>query len=800
MLATVAVLLQISVLTGPKPCDPKKLPAGAPPDTVCAGIVSLNVGGVGSGGKRTGAARHRTVTEALRSSAFRDPQAKSMLLGARAARLRQDSALVGYDVQALQRFSLGVSFSEKVHTRNVVTYENASRVRWQRERGIVVDVEGARMSSGMLPRSSIDDNEASISASVPYYPGRDELWVGTGVVSGEVDDREMVHPMAEGAEAYYVYESGESATIQAGAAVIRIRELRVRPRDVAWNVVVGSLWFDEDRGTLVRAAFRFAAPFDFWLNLSSIDSLAAKELSKSVPRVVRPVLPSVRGQMEAVTLEYALYGGRFWLPRARYAEGLVQISMARLPYRLEESFRYNAVNGTDSLAGMPPIVVPTPLPLTVANQSVRDSIQAANRARRDSVSNGLIPARRAADPACDTSAFYTDVRFAADGLTPVLTRVPCDRRLLAASPALPPDQAPDTADLFGTKARAELIAQAMSMQVQPLFAPQRPTLHAGAGLLRYNRIEGLSLGVELRQQLGAGYSTTLSGRLGVADLVPNISLALQRTDLQHTWTVAGYRELAAVGDDAPLSAGSSVGALLFGRDEGYYYRRAGLAVTYATAPIAASRRVQWRLFAERQQSSGTNATWSLGRPMIDSNITAYGARYAGLGVDAQRTFGGAGGGVQLTSAVQVEGAVTDADARTGYGRAAVQLGLTRSLGLFSGALQLSGGGSLGQLPAQRGFYLGGTRTLSGLSFGTAGGDAFWLARAEVSRGVPLIRPVLFADLGWAGARSDWRSGYRPLSDVGIGLRALDGLVRVDVARALYPVSRTRLSLAIERRF
>ncbi|QJR37622.1 hypothetical protein [Gemmatimonas groenlandica] len=800
MLATVAVLLQISVMTGPKPCDPKTLPAGAPPDTVCTGIVSLNVGGVGSGGKRTGAARHRTVTDAHRTSAFRDPSAKSMLLGARAARLRQDSALVGYDVQSLQRFSLGVSFSERVRTRNVVTYENASRVRWQRERGIVVDVQGARMSSGMLPRSSIDDNEASISASVPYYPGRDELWVGTGVVSGEVDDREMVHPMAEGAEAYYVYESGESATIQAGAAVIRIRELRVRPREVAWNVVVGSLWFDEDRGTLVRAAFRFAAPFDFWLNLSSIDSLAATELSKSVPRVVRPVLPSVRGQMEAVTLEYALYGGRFWLPRARYAEGLVQVSMARLPYRLEESFRYNAVNGTDSLAGMPPIVVPTPLPLTVANQRARDSIQAVQRARRDSVSKGLIPVGRAADPACETSAFYTDIRFAADGLTPVLTRVPCDRRLLATSPALPPDQAPDTADLFGATARAELIAQVMSMQVQPLFAPQRPTLHAGSGLLRYNRIEGLSVGVELRQQLGAGYSSTLSGRLGVADLVPNTSLALQRTDLQHTWTIAGYRELTAVGEDAPLSAGSSLGALLFGRDEGYYYRRAGLAVGYATASIAASSRVQWRLFAERQQSAGTNATWSLGRPMIDSNITAYGARYAGVGVDAQRRFGGAGGGLELASGVQVEGAVTDADARTGYGRATVHLALARSLGAFAGAIQLSGGGSIGALPSQRRFYLGGTRTLSGLSFGTAGGDAFWLARAEVSRGVPLIRPVLFADLGWAGARNDWRRGYRPLSDVGIGLRALDGLVRVDVARALYPVSRTRLSLAIERRF
>lgn len=799
MLAPLAMLLQISVTTGPKPCDPRKLPAGAPPDTVCSGINSLNIGGVGSGGKRVGVPRHLTVTDAHRATAFSDTAARNLLLGARAARLHQDSALLGYDVRSLQRFSFGVAFGENARMRNIVTYENASRVRWQRERGVVVDVQGARMSSGMIPRNSIDDNEASISASVPYYPGRDELWVGTGIVAGEVDDREMVHPMADGAEAYYVYESGDTASIRASTTLIRIRELRVRPRRVAWNLVVGSLWFDEDRGTLVRAAFRFAAPFDFWLNLRDIDSAAARQLSENVPRVVRPLLPGVRGQMQAVTLEYALYDGRFWLPRARYAEGVVQVSIARLPYRLEESFRYDAVNGIDSLAGLPPIVVPPVEPLTLRNAERRDSIQAVQRARRDSVSKGQIPAWRAADPACDTSAFYSDVRFAADDPTPVLTRVPCDRRTLAASTALPPDQAPDTADLFGTKARAALVANVMSMRVQPLFALQRPTVHAGAGLLRYNRVEGLSLGVAVRQQLGAGYAVVLTGRLGMADLVPNTTLEVQRTDLQHTWTLAGYRRLAAVGDDNPLSAGSSLGALLFGRDEGYYYRRAGLELAYTSAPLSSDARVGWRVFAERQQSASTNATWSLGRPMRDSNITAITARYAGVAIDGSRTIGSPSG-LQLTSVMQLEGAVTDADARSGYGRYMAQLSLARSIGAFAGAVQLSGGSSLGQLPPQRMWYVGGTRTLPGLSFGTAGGDAFWLARAEVSRGIPLIRPVVFADLGWAGARSRWHRGYRPLSDVGIGLRALDGLVRADVARALYPVSRTRLSLSLERKF
>jgi hypothetical protein len=799
MLTTLAVLLQIGVFTGPRPCDPKRLPAGAPPDTVCSGITSINIGGIGSSGKRAGASRRIAVTDAHRATAFLDATARTLLLGARAARLRQDSALVGYDVRALQRFSIGVAFAAQGRARNIVRSESAARVRWQRERGVVVDVHGARLSSGMVKVSERDNGDASLSAPIPYYPGRDELWVGTGVVAGEVDEREMVHPMADGAEAYYVYESGDTASIRSAVSVIRLRELRVRPRRVAWNVVVGSLWFDEARGTLVRAAFRFAAPFDFWVNLRDVDSAAAKELLGAIPRPVRPLLPSVKGQMRAVTLEYGLYDGRFWLPRARHADGVIQVSVATMPYRLEESFRYDAVNGTDSLAGMPPIVVPPPEPLTVRNQPRRDSIAAAQRARRDSLRTGLIDAVKEPHPSCRSSAFFTDIRFAPDGLTPVLTRVPCDRAQLAASSALPPLDGTDSADVFDVKSRASLVVQVMSMDVQPVFAPQRPTLHAGPGMLRYNRVEGLSVGAAVRQQLGAGYTSSVTGRLGLADRVPNARVEVQRSDLQHTWTLGGYRELTAVGDDAPLSAGSALGALLFGRDEGYYYRRAGLDLSYARAPLTSRTRVAWRLFAERQHAAGTNAAWSLGRPMRDSNITALDAGFAGLGVSGSSTLGNANG-LALTTLVQLEGAATGADARQGYGRAMVHLALTRSLGAFAGGVHLSGGTSVGQLPAQRQWYVGGTRTLPGLSFGTAGGDAFWLARAEVSRGMPLLRPVLFADLGWAGARARWRGGYRPLSDVGIGLRALDGLVRADVARALYPVSRTRLSLSIERQF
>ena len=49
------------------------------------------------------------------------------------------------------------------------------------------------------------------------------------------------------------------------------------------------------------------------------------------------------------------------------------------------------------------------------------------------------------------------------------------------------------------------------------------------------------------------------------------------------------------------------------------------------------------------------------------------------------------------------------------------------------------------------------------------------------------------DVGWTGDRSSWREVGRPLSGAGVGFSALDGLIRFDVARGLYPRKQTRIS-------
>lgn len=83
------------------------------------------------------------------------------------------------------------------------------------------------------------------------------------------------------------------------------------------------------------------------------------------------------------------------------------------------------------------------------------------------------------------------------------------------------------------------------------------------------------------------------------------------------------------------------------------------------------------------------------------------------------------------------------------------------------------------------WYLGGSSTLRGYPAAAASGEAFWRARGELGTSLPLLRLTLFTDAGWAGvADVDAARTARPLLSAGAGISLLDGVVRLDVARAL----------------
>jgi hypothetical protein len=755
--------------------------------------------------------RRIPVTPQHLATAFRDPAAKTLLMNARVSRLRQDSSIVSYEANAYQRISAGLGFARIGRDRLIFRTENASRVRWHREVGAWIEVQGARtvvpIAPGQGEKEAREDLEGELDdmTPLPYYPGYESLWIGAGLAKAEVDERELVHPLAEGSEAYYTYRSGDTASLRLpDGRVIRIRELRVRPRTTRWNLAVGSLWFDADRGQLVRAIYRLAEPIDVWAEVKRNDPNDAKD----VPKWVMPLISPLRAQVNAIVVEYGLHQGRFWLPRLQAAEGEARVSAFRVPFKMEQSFRYTSVNALDSLPrfavegstrrdsllrSLDTLVGPD-------RQRLRDSLRAARRASRDSIRAGLkrVPSQ------CDTSDFRVVTRYRFEGAqVPTAVKIPCDRQKLASSSELPPSIYDPGEELFGVKERESLIAEALSLTAQPAFGPQPPVVRYGLHMTRFNRVEGLSVGAAVEQQFGSGYTARVIGRLGFADLEPNVEVSLARSNLLRTIRVTGYNRLVAANDwGDPLSFGSSLGALLWGRDEGFYYRASG-----AELGGSGDRGVHfdWRVFAEQQRTAALETQFSLasavGNAKFEPNIEATRGTYIGSALRLGHSYGLDPDGLRVLSDLRVEAATSDAM----YGRAALDVTLSRGLGRIvrtpvAGSVTLGGGSTIGDVPVQRLWYLGGPHTVRGQRAGAAVGDAYWLASAELGLGIPAARPVLFADWGWAGDRDAFREVGRPLSGVGVGGSFVDGMVRFDVARGLYPEKRWSVSLYVEARF
>ncbi len=759
-----------------------------------------------------------TVTPELERSAFMDPGARSLLLRARDARLKQDTSLLSYDANAYQRLSVGMGFRAFGKERLLFRTENASRVQWSRRAGAHVELKGKRAIFPMLDEDDGDVDSEDWSP-VPYYPGREALWIGSGVAKAEVDERDMVHPIALGAEAYYRYALGDSVryTLPDGK-IIRLVELRIEPRRPEWRLSVGSFWFDDATAQLVRAAYRLAVPMDIWrvadeeIKREAAEARARGEKpdpDDEVPGWVKGFMSPMQANLEGVTIEYGLYGGRFWLPRTQYAEGWARASFMRIPFKIEESFKYGAVNGVDTLP-----------PIPASRMSLMDSLfgkdygswkslsieekraRARTYAEVDSVRRSEQSTGRSAS--CKTGNFWTRREERGEGAISVLVRVPCDSMVLVNSPDLPKSIYDPGEELFGQADRDELM-KSLNFSLQPGWAPQPVVLTYGLAMTRYNRVEGLSSAVGAGMQLGKGYALDGTLRLGVGDWVPNADVGVARSNGRHAWRLGAYQRLAVATDwGSPLSFGSGFGAFAYGRDDGFYFRSVGVeAERFATRENGS----RLRFFGERQRTATPTVSFNLSKALgagggFGPNFRAEKGSALGSGLRDVRNFGLDPAGWRLFSDIRLEGGwfiPSDTSGRA-FGRSGVDL--TVSHGLFGNAAVgvTVGGGVSGGAPLQRQYFLGGTQTVRGQLPGAALGEAYWLTKLELATTRGTVRPVVFGDLGWAGKRSDFSHPGRPLSGAGVGLSILDGLLRFDLARGIYPRERMRFDAYLEARF
>lgn len=315
---------------------------------------------------------------------------------------------------------------------------------------------------------------------------------------------------------------------------------------------------------------------------------------------------------------------------------------------------------------------------------------------------------------------------------------------------------------------------------------------------RYNRIEGLSLAAVAGRELGNDHTIAALIRLGIADVVPNAEIEFSRERGFRARSVSVYHRLAASNEwGNPLALGASLGALIIGRDEGFYYRVGGAEVRVVDST---RHLLEARIFVERHRTARVKNDFSFadafGDHKFPPNIQALEGDMAGFAVVANRRVGEVATEFRLFAEAKLEGGVGDFD----YTRGMVEVIASHPfVGFLLPSLSLSAGTSGGTLPLQRNWFVGGSRSVRGQRSGVMVGDSFWMTQTELGVINVFSRPVLFFDAAWAGDRDRIGEPGRVATGAGIGGSFFDGTLRLDVARGIYPGRSWRGALYLDAR-
>lgn len=696
----------------------------------------------------------RQATAAEAQSAYLDSNARDLVHAARAERSSAAEAITAYETLARQRISVQVEALGR--DRLLYRREQASRLHWSRDGMGRVELLGAREVVPMAVEGiEVPDDLLEDAADMAFDPEADHL------LDGMTESEFIKHPLAVGSEADYRFRTGDTIRIRLpqGEMVV-VQELQVMPRRSDPHLLRGSLWLDAATHGVVRATFQMARPINLIADIAMSDSSVSVDGRES-DGIMSAILGDIEGELRYLTIEYGLWDGRWWLPRLIALDAAVDLgSLLSVPVVFEQSYSEYVVEA-DSL-----------MPGTTTLAMVADSL--CN-------SKGNIVCR-CRDGSCR--------RFEVEA--------PADTAALLVSEYLPESVYEPGVALITEGEMEELAEQIAEIGsfAGGLYRPHVNLSYLSPSLLRYNRVEGLSVGARLDAALGR-LSADATLRYGFADKDVDAELGLNRTLFSSEQRFAAYRRLNSVDRGTrSLGLGNSISALVMGRDDGEYYRTVGAELINRFEPLEMAESTL-RLFGERQQTVATAADWSFAQLLGGSdalarpNIVADPADQFGgeltvsfeRGLDPDRPRGGIGGSL-LASTGSFD-----------FLRPSVNLfGTAPLFAGLAGALDIAAGTSSGAVPVQSLWYVGGPSTVRGFGGASAvRGEAFWAARAELARGTPAMRLILFSDAGWAGERGAFTMSPSLVS-AGLGVSTLDGLLRMDLSRALQGGNEWRLDL------
>lgn len=697
----------------------------------------------------------------------------------RLARERRESAareIVQYEALARERISLG--FRTLGRERLGYRRELAARIHWRRSGGGRVELLGARQVAPLFTTgTSVPDDIRSSAVDLAFEPGEDNffdrLFGGSHGREGAAGDSWIRHPLHAGSESDYRFQVGDTTIIRlADRSEVRLIELRVIPRRNDSRLLRGSFWLEAETYAPVRGVFRLERAFDLQLDARHFDEETRADV-RGVPLLVRPLVFPIRANLRLITMEYSLWSGRWWLPRRMAVDAVAEAgALGGLPFRFERSYsEYRVVGSEDD-----PAVARSESPeLEECREPARRRGSTRTTADEDT--------RQRAEAEPGEAESICRCRNGSCTLWEVVGRE--DSEMLASIhlPASPYARGERLVD--DTEVR-ELTDRLRSL-APTTWALSRPEVGfrvADGDLVRYNRIEALSVGARARIDVGA-LAADATARLGIADRRPELEIGGRREGLTTELRLAAYRRLASVDPTgSPSGLGSSLSAFLLGRDDGDYFRARGIELIGATTGGPA-RNVVARLYAERQRSALKETDFSLPHLLDGDHLfrparPADDAEQVGASLQLSTSRGFDPGGHRWGALLLLEGSTGS------YSFARSSLATTSSFPLsrrLTGSLEVAVGNSVGEVPAQMEWLLGGARSLRGFAPGSLSGDAFWRSRAEIATAFPAARVVGFSDAGWAGTRDRFGRDSASLA-LGAGMSLLDGLIRFDLARGV----------------
>lgn len=718
-------------------------------------------------------------------NAFEDPVARQVYAQAYDRWNTPDTAVARYT--ALVRQRLAASLRTAPRDRLVYSNEHAVRTHWRRGGRPVVVVLGNRTRHPGR-ELLVDLGEAHELDAMPYaepfVPGNDPLFfnwdreqeIGPGGSGGQA----LVHPLAAGSDLVYRFRSGDTTTVSfPDGRRIRAVELLVTPLRASPFLIKGALWIEPRSGHLVRATVKPSDFMDVLRDVEDFQGPGGQLAMHLIPGIFKPA--GIR--LTSATVEYRPRDGGHWLPRSARVDVLMTAGVVTGRVEMDVSYEFESV-------------------VTASEDA---SAATARTARADSAYVATMVAREGAG-----YEMMERVSVARGRNSRFI--VPRDLTLLEFSPHLPPPIW-EEADGFASREEREDDRQTLAKVPVPSYSMNPWALRYGWGtpeMVRYNRVEGLAMGLEFDALVGGQYTLRTSGFFGLADGKAKVRVDLVRSTERHRLALGGFHELRATATNAgPLRFGNSLTAFLTGRDEGEYYRAVGVDLTWRP-PVGERETIAARVYHERHFSVGTRASFAFFQAFDDdwrfrTNLSADETDETGAeatmsrwwGEDPDRPQGGVDLYGQAARSRPVGGWVLGpvyrpaeaADFVRASAVARARLPVTGEnwtgwrLGLEAGA-----GTTWGDAPPQRAWFLGSASTLRGYEPSAIGGSSFMRARVELSKVFEGVGGSVFYDVGWAGSREDFDSS-EVLSAAGVGITVFDGLLRLDLANGLRGVER-----------